>query len=170
MISISGERHKPHEPVFKDMPALRQVSESEALVTLLKFELGYGGQVVKVDCTGDRVTVTTCTRVLACTDYMTFSGSKKDMETFCRVVSAWALFLKTNGRPLAGAVADLLGGQNTFIQTGLGPMLMGEGAARAALFMAFDVPEEAYQGLRKAKFEDVIAAVCLNPQDPLSIL
>lgn len=94
----------------------------DAIISLLKYELGYGGVITSV--TDDHIEVTT--RIMHCKDRTVFSGEKEEMQYLLTAVCRWlkaekevsieAWYQKvsevTNGVPLFVAMASgILKGQ-----------------------------------------------------------
>lgn len=94
----------------------RYAEVGEAIVSLCKYELGYGGVVTSL--TEDQIEVTT--RVLHCKDRTVFSGPKEEMENLQAATYLWLKAEKevsmdawyervakvTNGVPLYVAMAS----------------------------------------------------------------
>lgn len=63
----------------------RYAEIDEAIISLCKYELGYGGVVTSL--TDDRIEVST--RILHCHDRTVFSGSKEEMQDLLGAVYLW---------------------------------------------------------------------------------
>lgn len=83
MISKHSTRDKGRGETYDFGTA--KIDLKEALISLIKFELAYGGQIT--DCTETRVAVRT--RVLNCIDDTVFTGTAKEMEPLVRAAAYW---------------------------------------------------------------------------------
>ena len=83
MITIFNERINGD---YVCSPISRDSGLFDAMVSLLKYELGFGGKIVEI--TKERVKIVT--HVLSCVDTTTFSGSEEDMLPLVQATLLWA--------------------------------------------------------------------------------
>lgn len=159
-ITVWGTRQKPNEPLFTDCPARTEKSTDEALITLLKYELGYGGR--PVDITPTRVTVVT--HVLSCEDTTHFEDSEADMLPIHQALYWWGKATE-NDDMLISRAAEQLAGTSAFVITNMAPMLLGGSRIRLALFLSMGITDQKkltyLLDLKGPALEDLVAAIRL---------
>lgn len=82
MIEVWNYRQKQGSEVLLSS---RYSELEDAIISLLKYELGYGGVITSV--TDDHLEVTT--RIMHCKDRTVFSGPKEEMEYLLTAVHIW---------------------------------------------------------------------------------
>ncbi len=82
MIEIWSYRKKDGPEILLSS---RYAEVNEAIVSLCKYELGYGGVVTSL--TEDHIEVST--RIMNCKDRTVYSGSKEEMENLFAVLYLW---------------------------------------------------------------------------------
>ncbi len=172
MITIQNTRFNGQK--YVDAPHQSRIDK--ALVSLVRFELGYGGYVRHVDTTE----VVTVTQVMAAMDTVTFTGSIAEMR---HLVSVAAAHVAINGgatrttliEKMSGPIVELANG-NALLITHMGPIILGTSMARAALLAGFannlgfeeNQIEAEYSSIadkiNKASFEDLISALLLREE------
>lgn len=127
-------------------PVEREITVSEALVLMTKFELGYGGRVHSTSDTQ----VYIITQVLGCVDQVTFSGSKEEMFRLVAVARSHQLVM-CDDKLVDAAISRLvqhLGdtpgakGMSTFYFTAMAPILAGSSFTRIATLLGMGVATE----------------------------
>lgn len=139
----------------------RELTAGAALEKLVKFELGYGGQVVSADAN----TITVQTRVFNCLDTSRFSGSAEEMRPLVEMVY-W--FQKTAGHKdtLVDAVIEKLEdtpgkkGMRRFYLRNVAPLMLGTSRVMTACLLALGVEDQA----------DIARAARMRIEDLLSLL
>lgn len=161
-ITVWGTRQKPHEPLFENCPPRMEKSVDDALIALLKYELGYGGRPFKVTSTH----VTVVTHVLACKDTLHFEGSEEDMLPIHQALYWWAKATEKDDMLISRASEQLVEmNASTFLTTNFAPLLIGRSRVRLAMFLAMDITDqeklEYLLDLKGQELEDLVAAVRL---------
>jgi hypothetical protein len=138
----------------------RAYTPLNALISLAKWELGYGANVVDISPT--TVKVQTC--LLGCVDTTTFAGTEDDMKKLVLVVS---LYVKVKHHGLEGMAKrawEVVQNKTALVITGLGPMLIGKQATLVAVCAAYNAPLESLELLRSMDLADVITALELREE------
>lgn len=136
-------------------PVIRDCTPGEALKSLVVYELGFGGAVVTIE----RDCVVVSTRVLNCTDLVTFSGPEDEMQLLVKAaVIHQALLsglLKNQGyqKNLARRLVELGFGIPLLIKANAG-LIRGTSAKLTACLL-YDVEPPEY--LNRFSLEDVLA-------------
>lgn len=166
MITMWGQREQvegmyDHTP---DYPARHERTVAQAMVSLVKYELGYGGVITNVVIAEDRATIEVKTRVMAKLDTVWFEGDIEEMKPLLSVAYHHLKVMSENREDLVeGTVRvmekhGLVPGLPLFITTA-SPMIMGDMATKTAMLGAMGVTtiEEAIQ-FGKHSIEDLCAA------------
>lgn len=82
-----------------------------ALISLVKYELGYGGVITQL--TKTKIVVNT--RILNCSDIVTFEGSENDMRPLVEAASLYCQAAQTMRPAITEIVADKLNGQTALV-------------------------------------------------------
>lgn len=115
------------------------VSMEDAMESLVKYELGYGGQISDVKASGDRTTIEIKTRVLSCQDRTVFDGPKDEMMPLLQACKVW---MEAGKRVDMGKVASDLChamGGNALLITSSAGLAIGHATAQEALKLASHV-------------------------------
>jgi hypothetical protein len=135
MIQIDNVRHNGMRHEWKNMKPAHVAFDD-----MVRFELGYGGQVIALEQA--KVTIRTC--IMSCVDETTFSGSEQDMAPLIEVAALWLRIRADAGlqdRLLSRVADDLMrvepgrDGVRPIIAKLAGPMFIG-GRSTSALVKA----------------------------------
>ncbi len=139
-----------------------------ALVDLMIYEVGYGGQITMA--IPDQIRVRTA--VMGCVDTTIFGGSEKEMKP---LLLAAHYFLssfdagKMMGDRAFRQLQQIAGekGVNAFLLTNLGPMLANRELAKASMLVAVGItdPEELRAAMKLAS-EDLAPVLELREENP----
>ena len=137
-------------------------SLDEALVSMLKFEYGYGGRPTVIRPTR----VATFTTVLNCRDRTVWEGSEEEMRPLVLVSRA---FLDTLHPEVNHVLAETLApklheasGGNAFLVSGLAPLFAGGARLRMlCLLLCSDFSDAAVARAKSMDIEDVVPVVTL---------
>ncbi len=140
MISISMTRDRDSEHFDQGS---RQEEPLAALRTLVRAELGFGGEIT--EATGTRLKVVT--RVLSCVDTTIFEGSADEMAVLNQTVYFYLQACQERDTVMDGVLADLAripdgkGGVPLIINMAA-PMLIGRNRLALATMMALGITAE----------------------------
>lgn len=165
MIRISMTRDRDAEHFDQGS---RMEGPIEALRTLVRAELAFGGDVV--EATGTRLTVVT--RVLSCVDTTIFEGTAEEMAVLNQTVYFYLQACQEQDTVMEGVLADLArlpngqGGVPLIINLAA-PMLMGRNRLALATMMALGITEESEiaAGMLMG-MDDLLAAYALMQENP----
>lgn len=142
----------------------KEMTPDQAIESFLIYEVGYGGVVTKLTATE----VVIVTKVLACTDTTTFSGTEEEMallHKFAELAVVLDPHQKDYNRPLFDAAINLIekwsDGVPLLVAMGHGMTFGTVSVAMILGFMVPDEPPEVHKALVKANKKDALAAVLL---------
>ena len=132
----------------------------DALISLAKWELAYGANVLDTSPT----TVKVQTRLLGCVDTTTFAGTEDDMKRLVLVADAYVLTRYYGLQGMAKRAWKTVQNQTALVITGLGSLLIGQQAILTAVCAAYNVLPEDVALLRPMDLADTIAALELREE------
>lgn len=170
MITITQVRYKDSEQFGPDSHVEKI---DDALVRLVKFELGYGGQVINIDFEASKSLVTVETFVMNCRDVTEFQGSSSDMAPLVHIASAHARLMATKYKSkmleeVVAHVMEVTGGNPLLIKLGAG-IIQGEVTLRYLMAALAGFDEDTTDRLSKMRVEDIAAVVTLVHQGDCDI-
>ncbi len=123
-------------------------TSADALTSLVKYEIGFGGRIIEVTAT--RVVVSTT--VLGCKDVVIFSGDVEEMRRLVLAAQAatYVFSEKESVRALAEGTIDAMkqcgadehGRMRPFLSAHLAPLIAGGAVGKIALFAAMEVEDD----------------------------
>jgi len=167
-MNVTYHRRKPGEEC---PPVTREVSPSQALISLVKFELGFGGHVTELTSTR----VSTQTQVMACTDLTTWEGTEAEMKRVYEVALNHAALMHFEKDKVISKATD------AFMQlpermriplfaTTLLPMVMGEQTGMIALLAGYSIQDqEQVKKLVGMGVENALALLTLADETGVSV-
>ena len=122
-IQVVNTRVSVNDPSYQHETKFKRSVES-AIVGLLKYELGYGGNLHAVD----KTSITTKTRVMGWWDYSEVSGSEEDMQHIFQAVNCFLEAKKKFGNETREKITQALVDEKAtaLIMTTLAPVLVGQ--------------------------------------------
>ncbi len=165
MISYTNERYNGDRYVTKHTKTV-----SDALHSLIKFEIGYGGTIQ--DITRERVVIKT--EVMAAVDTVTFEGTEEEMALLVEA-AGFAIMANPFGDQAPEAYKDKVVGDVMAFTKGL-PLLvrmgsgiiMGNTVSKVVLLSMIGSQEHA-EHLSSIRNDDLFAIMMLVRQDKVSI-
>jgi hypothetical protein len=158
-----------------DMPDSRIHREDfvlGALISLVKYQFGYGGYIENLDVAGGGAHITVHTPILGHYDIVTYMGSQTEMELLLQACYVYQELRRLVGTsPHKSVIARLAeAGGNTLIQTQLTPVLVGQGFARGVLLALLGEEQEPHREAIDRLSEDELAtvAVLVHEGEPLA--
>ena len=142
-------------------------SASQALESLVVYELGYGGRVSSLSLT--KIVIET--QILGVKDKTIFEGSENEMAFLVKVAALHASLMNKRGNrdmfieKAASFLDELSEGVrgNTLLVTTLAPFILGSHSATVALLLGASVTEEeTLKSLIPISLKDLTAAVALH--------
>lgn len=120
MITYISQRYEPWGGVCGD-PVEKQQTSGKAVVSLIRYELGYGGSIT--DVTSTRIEVRTS--MMGRYDITTWEGSEEEMEPLLRAISVWYGVKQKRGAKYSTSFAQKLikSGLNKPIHVAMGAIL-----------------------------------------------
>lgn len=155
MINVVNRRNNGMECT----PITSERSPSQALYSLVKFELGYGGMIVDASETS----ITVRTQVLNCVDHTTFSGSKEDMQSLVETAYYFMKACAHDGGSIDEVVKQLSAtnkGLRAFYLVNLAPMLLGRKRLMVATMLGMGITE----------VDDINFGITLSLDDLMALL
>lgn len=143
-ITIWGTRTRGSE-FFKDMPPRGLRTIADAVERLVRFELGYGGNVVSVEEKDGIITIITVTRMMGCVDRTYFEGSAEDMRPLMEACYFFAQACERKDPIVKEVTARLTEGPTggmPFLVANLGPLLIGGALVKTSMLLACGITEE----------------------------
>lgn len=155
-IQVTNTRVSVNDPNYQHETKFKRSVES-AIIGLLKYELGFGGQLHAVD----KTSITTKTRVMGWWDYSEVSGSEEDMQHIFQAVNCFIQAQKKFGDDTREKIAQALVDQKAtaLIMTTLAPVLVGQELFKKALLIGLGVDEEEAVLLKSIEDENELIAV-----------
>jgi hypothetical protein len=140
MISVWGERFNGE--LHRDVPPRHNKSIQDALNSLVKYELGYGGRVANIFEVGENIQIKTVTQVLACIDTTWFEGSREEMLPLVTACHLWSQVVQ-KGTP-EGLIDQLMKVTegNPMLLTMTAPLLIGGSRVKGISLLAMGATEE----------------------------
>lgn len=153
MIKVTSERNNGCQG--PTMISERTVGRS--LMSLCKFELGFGGRLIEVKPTK----LVTLTHVMSCEDRTTFEGPEKEMKTLSLAALLFMNMSKTGESELMDRMIEFTGGRPLLITAfgGLSEVLHRVPISLAAAALAVGFVETDIKPLSKMDLDDSYAAM-----------
>ena len=163
MIHIKYERN--HCNSGMELMNVREAPAHKAFSSMVEAELAWGGRVTKLSKTEVQV----CTSVLGSLDQSTFTGTPEEMGPLYRVAGLYAVIRHTLHKEVLETGARLaVGGKPNLISMCSG-MLLGQPAAKLAIFAFLELSEEEMGRMAGIRMEDLCAAIELNMTEGVSV-
>lgn len=161
MIKETATRMRDDEPAFD--PVVKQLTQAEAMSSLIIYEIGYGGKVKSVT----PVAVCVVTTIMGCVDHTLFEGTEKEMAI---LVEAAVLSVKidsefaTSNRVYKNAVEESLisnAAGSPFVLTFGRGLLSGSISVKAILMTMLGLLEQDIPIVSSQTAEDLMAALVM---------
>lgn len=166
MITIYGYRTDVYGGEVYDMPPLHDAKIEDALISFVKFELGYGGYVSDLKQDDDKIVITTRTQVMSKIDTTIFSGPIKEMMILIEIAYLMNKINTDHRKELVDTTISSLGEHAgiPFILVHAAPLIMGALAAKVALLAVLGAEPNTllFEELKKSDIKDLCAAWALN--------
>lgn len=148
-------------------PIVRELTAIGALIRLMLYEVGYGGEVTRV--TKSRIDVRT--QVLNCVDHVTFDGSEEEMRPL--LLAIYYFLYLIDRREMAETSFQQLqqmcggSGQISLLLASLDPIFTTMKPAKISMLIALEIWDEAeLQAVMKLPNEDLQPVLELRQENP----
>jgi hypothetical protein len=134
-----------------------------ALLSLVKYQFGYGGFIESLDVAGGGAHITVHTPILNHHDIVTYTGDRTEMDLLLRACYIYQELRRLTGtKPLKAVIGRLAAaGGNTLIQTQLTPILVGQGLAKGVFLALLGEELESHQDAIDRLSEEELATIAV---------